>query len=357
MLQKHIVKLGESVARIASKYGFPKWETVYQHPLNKPFRQLRPQAARIQPGDELIIPDKTPQDGTRSFEEYMVRVMALEEAAIQQNYSFLDRITALRLIRYRNNPVREYGGTTLGGGPWPLIIPGAASVTMPSSWSQSPLKEMVEYVRNAKVVKIGSVSVDLGHAFAGLDARLRPSRVRVTVAGIPALEMRSNHEAASYVGDLGSVVAHYAPMVVKLLWQKLDKPNSTFLKIYNDWAGEEDSLGDVDSYSIQLNPQRTVTQNLLDYYLAQTGGVRQRCRSFLAQVKLTQPATRQALEKEVFVAAQFVLAGDKNIAELMQLYKQPEASLERPKAMIYSEVIKLTLDTFTSWCQKMAKAE
>lgn len=302
----------------------------------------------------VIIPDKTSQSA--SFGEFMVKVMELEDAALAQNYSFMDRITALRLIYYPNRPVKEYGGTTLGGGPWPLLIPGAANVQMPSSWSKPPLENLVRQLRKAQVVEIGGMEVDVGHLLAGLDASLRPSKVTLKVATLPAMEMRSNHEASTYVGDLGSVVAKYAPTVFRLLWEKVEA-NAVFQKTYAAWASEADNLGNIDSFSMSLNPQRTVTQNLLDYYLAQTGGVRKRVSTFIDAVKLTRPETRTALANEVFTAAQFVLAGDKNVAALMALYQQSGASLERPRAVIFSEVVTLTLATFIDWCQKRARSE
>ncbi len=356
VLRKHSVSSGESLALIANKYGLPRWETIYHHPLNKPLRQLRPKPSLIHPGDVLIIPDKSPQGKTKSFEEYMVRVMALEEEALAQKYSFLDRVTSFRLIHYPNRAVREYAGTPYAGGPWPLIIPGAANVQMPRTWQQEPYKSMVAYLSQCQALEIDGLEVDIGNAWAGLDARLRPSRVTITVAGIPVLEMRSNQEAASYVGDLGSVVANYAPTLTRFLWETAGKTTPAFRKIFKDWASPEDCRGDIDSYSMPLNSKKTVTQNLLDYYLAQSGGVRKRFTTFMNQVRLTLPATRQALEHEVFVAAQYFLASKKNFPEVMAIYQRPQL-LERPKATIYSEVVRLTLDTFIAWCQTNARSE
>ncbi|WP_224240698.1 hypothetical protein [Hyalangium gracile] len=193
-----------------------------------------------------------------------------------------------------------------------------------------------------RALDIHGLPVDIGNTWAGLDARLRPFKVRVIVAGILVLETRSNQEAASYVGDLGRVVANYAPIVTRFLWQKLDKPNPEFQKVYNDFASQEDLLGDIDSYSVPLDAP---------------GGGRKRCSTFMAHVKLLLPATSEAFNKEVFVASQCVLAGDKKIPALLELYEQPDVSLDRPRAVIFSEVIKVMLDAFTSWCQKRARSE
>ncbi|ADO76115.1 LysM peptidoglycan-binding domain-containing protein [Stigmatella aurantiaca] len=357
MIQRHTVRPGESLSTIASKYGIRRWEHIYQYPLNKAFRERTPNASLIRPGDVVIIPDKSPSRQDTPFGDYLEQLFALEEAAIRQQYSFLDRITAFRLIRYPNTPVRQYGGTTLGGGPWPLIIPGAAQVQMPSSWRESPHRERVQFLRDHSNPVIHGAKVDMGHVFAGLDARLRPSRLRLTLTGIPAIEMRSNHEAATYVGDLGSVVAHYGPSAARTLWKKAKVPDLVLQKAYSDWASEEDMLGNIDSYCLPLAPAKTVTQNLLDYYLDPVQGVRKRFSTFLETVRLTQPETRQALDREMFQAALLVLAGDKLMGELYLLFQPSGSMVQVPKTLLYAEAIQWTLEHFTEWCQQRARKE
>jgi hypothetical protein len=53
----HNVQQGECLSSIAHHYGFGDWRTIYQHPQNEQFRQLRPNPNLIFPGDKLHIPD------------------------------------------------------------------------------------------------------------------------------------------------------------------------------------------------------------------------------------------------------------------------------------------------------------
>ncbi len=54
----HVVKQGDCLYRIAQRYGFADWHTIYDHADNAAFRAKRPNPNVIYPGDELAIPDK-----------------------------------------------------------------------------------------------------------------------------------------------------------------------------------------------------------------------------------------------------------------------------------------------------------
>lgn len=67
MPQIHIVKRGETLSHIAAKYGFGgDWHALYQAPENAALRQKRPNVTRIQPGDHVVIPDRTAPQAQRS---------------------------------------------------------------------------------------------------------------------------------------------------------------------------------------------------------------------------------------------------------------------------------------------------
>jgi LysM repeat protein len=53
----HVVKPGDCLYRIAQQYGFADWHTIYDHPDNAEFRELRSNPNVIYPGDEIHIPD------------------------------------------------------------------------------------------------------------------------------------------------------------------------------------------------------------------------------------------------------------------------------------------------------------
>lgn len=52
----HVVQQGEWLSKIARKYGFANWRTIYEHAENEPFRALRPNPDVIFPGDRIAIP-------------------------------------------------------------------------------------------------------------------------------------------------------------------------------------------------------------------------------------------------------------------------------------------------------------
>jgi hypothetical protein len=54
----HTVRQGESLSKIATRYGFHSWRTIYDHPKNVELRHQRPDPARINPGDHVHIPDR-----------------------------------------------------------------------------------------------------------------------------------------------------------------------------------------------------------------------------------------------------------------------------------------------------------
>jgi LysM repeat protein len=61
MSKIHVVKQGDCLYRIAQQYGFADWRTIYNHPDNEDFRELRPNPNVIYPGDEVHIPDTEPK--------------------------------------------------------------------------------------------------------------------------------------------------------------------------------------------------------------------------------------------------------------------------------------------------------
>ena len=57
-MPNHTVQQGECLSRIAAKYGFPNFRTVYDHPGNEHLRKIRPDPNLLFPGDVVFIPEK-----------------------------------------------------------------------------------------------------------------------------------------------------------------------------------------------------------------------------------------------------------------------------------------------------------
>ncbi len=62
MTRVHIIRQGECLASIAEKYGFRKWQTIYEADENADFRESRPNPNVVFPGDELVIPEPGVRD-------------------------------------------------------------------------------------------------------------------------------------------------------------------------------------------------------------------------------------------------------------------------------------------------------
>ncbi len=58
MPRTHTVRAGETIARIALRYGFRRWQTVWEAPENEELRSLRASPDVLQPSDSVAIPDK-----------------------------------------------------------------------------------------------------------------------------------------------------------------------------------------------------------------------------------------------------------------------------------------------------------
>lgn len=65
----HAVKQGDSLAKIAKKYGFSNWRTIYDHADNAELRQKRPNPNILYPGDKVAIPEKTTKEDSGETEQ------------------------------------------------------------------------------------------------------------------------------------------------------------------------------------------------------------------------------------------------------------------------------------------------
>lgn len=72
----HIVQQGECLSRIATRYGFFDWQTLYNHPDNAALKSKRPNPNVLFPGDEIRIPDprkKEEQLPTATLHRFVVK--------------------------------------------------------------------------------------------------------------------------------------------------------------------------------------------------------------------------------------------------------------------------------------------
>jgi len=70
---EYTVQAGDTLVRIAERFGFADWREIYHAPENAAFRKARPNPDRIFPGDQLIIPSRTPA-GFRAGQRHRFRL-------------------------------------------------------------------------------------------------------------------------------------------------------------------------------------------------------------------------------------------------------------------------------------------
>ncbi len=88
----HIVQQGEHITRIASKYGFRDYHTVWDDPQNSDLKEKRSSPNVLYPGDSLFIPDKeekTVDKPTGAMHPFEVANRGLKLRIVLQDYDNL----------------------------------------------------------------------------------------------------------------------------------------------------------------------------------------------------------------------------------------------------------------------------
>jgi N-acetylmuramoyl-L-alanine amidase len=76
MSKRHIVRQGECLSVIATRYGFTDWKYLYNHPENRELRKKRPNPNILFPGDVIQIPEqrtKEEQTATGQLHRFVVK--------------------------------------------------------------------------------------------------------------------------------------------------------------------------------------------------------------------------------------------------------------------------------------------
>ena len=175
-------------------------------------------------------------------EKAAMAINELEKIALAKGYSKEEVITALRMLL---DPSLTSG--------FSHFIEGANGVKIPSIWKDSEvLKQLSKYLeKNGQKLNLNGNEVDISNLLAGLDAKNHPQGT--IKLGIP-LPFISNQKAATYAGDLGSVVA-------KVVVEKAD-----LKKTFDELASQPDLLGDIDAYLFNPSAKPTLGSALEDYY-------------------------------------------------------------------------------------------
>lgn len=206
----------------------------------------------------------------------------------------------------------------------------------------------VREMRDHQVVSLDGTRVDLGHVFAGLDAGNHPTSVRLA-GGIVTL--RSNMAAATFVGDLGSVVVEYIYGQGNRSFHEVARTlNSSVLASFYDGRhgriSAEDMAGNADAYLVSFRSGETVCDGLQRYYRHAS---RTRYGSFARRIGLSDPNARPRLREEIFNAALAYAAASGRRGDALLVLRNPGPGIFAPTFWeAYWNVSGWVLDLFTA---------
>ncbi|HWK90416.1 MAG TPA: hypothetical protein VNP72_10480, partial [Longimicrobium sp.] len=145
--------------------------------------------------------------------------------------------------------------------------------------------------------------VDVGHVLAGLDAMNHEESVGHWYTF--GVGMRSNVDAVTWVGDLGSVVAESVLKAVET--ERYNTPEE-YQQAFEVYASPQDLIGNIDAYVIRAGTDisaasgRRVTEILREYYLGQDATARNtRYTTYAEQVGLGAFADGRFANEEAWV--------------------------------------------------------
>jgi hypothetical protein len=160
----HTVKQGECLSKIAERYGFMDWHTIYDHPQNEEFKRQRPNPYLIHPGDTLFIPDRQSKQApcaTGGSHRFVVRSLK----------------KALRLA------IQDIGGKRIANAPYKLTVEGKLyegttdSEGMVATWipvrAEEGTLEVEGYLWPLKIGHLNPLDDVPDEGVSGIQARLR----------------------------------------------------------------------------------------------------------------------------------------------------------------------------------------
>ena len=97
----HVVRQGESLAKIARRHGRDDWRAIYEHADNAALRSKRPNPNVLHPGDEVVIPDLELKSVDVETDQLHTFELAAAESAMFRMKLLDDQGEALAEVAYQ----------------------------------------------------------------------------------------------------------------------------------------------------------------------------------------------------------------------------------------------------------------
>jgi hypothetical protein len=231
-------------ARVAGVHTIKAWVSIGDQPLGElTFQQ---QVVAINRGP-VLVPANATASPLATMQDFIALTRRIEAA--YNGRPWQDVVSRIRREYYPGPGGGAYSGI-LDSFTWDDLIDEQES--MPGLEVPPVAMADVAAIRRTQVVVTAAgIAVDIGHILTGVDSFNFPG-----VAGIFAAHDMEGPAAATWSGDVGSALVHWA----------VDAPLSdttpaTKLRFYDSFASSSDMIGDVDALALAHGPNLTLPAN------------------------------------------------------------------------------------------------
>ncbi len=205
-----------------------------------------------------------------SITEYIKKIEEIENKFSEEE----QRNTKLMITRFRKIYYDSAGWNN-------VLIPNTSDI--PCIFSEEEYKLNFKQ-GNEVIIDLSGYLLDIGHVIAALDAFNHLSSIDIFMGAVFWVDIKRNIDAATWLGDLGSVIAHMRrEFFNKLYWNEFinnDIIIDLLIKIFKEKSSSIDLLSDIDGIVIANHLPISANKNgkkmselLRDYYLQENSCV------------------------------------------------------------------------------------
>lgn len=285
---------------------------------------------------------------------FVKELTGLNVEAQVSDYKTDEVLTCIRRIFYTSFD-EQYGAS------WDILIPETANLICPAAFETDPdLMASIEFLRANPQGLIQGIPVDLGHLIAGLDAGFHPAVISLKDGQI---RLRSNKEAVTYVGDLGSVVMNYLFSATGSFDEIARIRDDQHLsQVFHLYAGIADMTANADAFVMPFDLEKMLADNLEAYYKCPENGLNQRFTKFAQAIGLGELENnefsndsrdwRDSIKAEIFNSALAIACVSGCEGEVDIVLENPGPGLPNGEPTFWEafwNISEWVLDYFVEW--------